>query len=71
MALNANKNLKRPLKYTRETPRELVLLKQQQEAHGFRSNVQNTRQVSHRVTGEILQPLRYNASGGWKRGERI
>ncbi|KAI8624587.1 hypothetical protein F5Y19DRAFT_480466 [Xylariaceae sp. FL1651] len=53
---------------THKTHRELLLSNIQQEAHGFRAEGPSLRRVSHGVTGEILQPLRYNASGGWKSG---
>ncbi|KAI0154474.1 hypothetical protein GGR57DRAFT_512394 [Xylariaceae sp. FL1272] len=54
----------------KETPRELLLSAMPQDSYDFKSDARVSRRVSHGVTGETLQPLRYNASGGWKGAAR-
>ncbi|KAI1323832.1 hypothetical protein F5Y16DRAFT_329313 [Xylariaceae sp. FL0255] len=51
---------------TTDTPREIILSNLQQDSTGLQIPVSRSRIVSHGITGELLQPLRYNASGGGK-----
>ena len=61
---HTNNNSKRNRIHIQEGPREFLLSKLQQEAHGSQNDTPSPRQVFHKATGEILRPLRYNSSRG-------
>ncbi|KAI0518544.1 hypothetical protein F5B22DRAFT_599619 [Xylaria bambusicola] len=61
---HASNNSRKTHINAQESPRELLLSKLQQEAHGFQEVAPSSRQVFHKATGEILRPLKYNSSRG-------